>query len=97
MAGEFQQIIDRINAKSQLILERYAMVSRQRSEALERIDELESQLRRLQADNERLSREVEFLRIATTIAPDRKDVADTRAMLSELVREIDRCISDLDD
>lgn len=97
MAGEFQQIIDRINAKSQLILERYVMVSRQRSEALERIDELESQLRRLQADNERLSREVEFLRIATTIAPDRKDVADTRAMLSELVREIDRCISDLDD
>lgn len=97
MAGEFQQIIDRINAKAQLILERYAMVNRQRSEAVQRVSELEDQLRRMQAENERLAREVEFLRIATTIAPDRKDVADTRAMLSELVREIDRCISDLND
>lgn len=97
MAGEFQQIIDRINAKSQLILERYAMVNRQRSEAVQRVHELEESLRKMQAENERLAREVEFLRIATTIAPDRKDVADTRAMLSELVREIDRCISDLND
>ncbi|MDE6628954.1 MAG: hypothetical protein K2K36_06240 [Muribaculaceae bacterium] len=97
MAGEFQQIIDRINAKSQLILERYAMVNRQRGEAVQRVHELEESLRRMQAENERLAREVEFLRIATTIAPDRKDVADTRAMLSELVREIDRCISDLND
>lgn len=97
MVGEFQQIIDRINAKAQLILERYAMVNRQRSEAVQRVSELEDQLRRMQAENERLAREVEFLRIATTIAPDRKDVADTRAMLSELVREIDRCISDLND
>lgn len=97
MAGEFQQIIDRINAKSQLILERYAMVNRQRGEAVQRVHELEESLRKMQAENERLAREVEFLRIATTIAPDRKDVADTRAMLSELVREIDRCISDLND
>lgn len=97
MAGEFQQIIDRINAKTGLILERYTIVNRQRREALARIEELEAQLRKLQGENQKLAMEVEFLKIATTIAPDRKDVENTRAMLTELVREIDKCISELND
>ena len=97
MAGEFQQIIDRINAKTGLILECYTIVNRQRREALARIEELEGQLRKLQGENQKLAMEVEFLKIATTIAPDRKDVENTRAMLTELVREIDKCISELND
>ena len=33
--------------------------------------------------------------MATTIAPERKDVERTRALLASLVREIDKCIADL--
>ena len=97
MAGEFKHIIDRINAKAEIVLERYALVNRQRREALDRVGELEREIRRLRAENERLRQETEYLKLATTISPSRKDVENMRAVLSELVREIDRCIAELDD
>jgi len=97
MAGELQQIIDRVNAKTQILLSRYAEMDRMRKEAMERVMELEAEIGRIKAENERLSSEVEYLRIATTIIPDRNDVGRTRALLSELVREIDKCIAELND
>lgn len=97
MAGELQQTIDRINAKTQILLDRYAILRQQRRQAVERIRELEAELGRLRAENERLRTEVDFLKIATTIAPSREDVARSRALLTELVREIDKCITELND
>lgn len=97
MAGEFQQTIDRINAKSQILLKRYALIEKARAEAARRIAELEAEVDTLKKENGKLHTEVEFLKIATTIAPDRADVAATRALLTELVREIDKCITELND
>lgn len=97
MAGELQQTIDRINAKTQILLDRYALIGQQRQQAVERIRELEAELGRLKTENERLRTEVDFLKIATTIAPSREDVARSRALLTELVREIDKCITELND
>ena len=51
----------------------------------------------LTEQNRRLQAEVEFLKVATTISPDRADVEATRATLSRLVREIDKCITELND
>ena len=90
MAVELQQIIDRVNAKTQILLDRYALIRQRREEA-------EAKVEMLRAENEDLRRQVEFLRIATTIVPDRKDVERSRSMLSELVREIDKCIADLNE
>lgn len=97
MAGEFQQKIDKVNAKMQILLDRFAIVSRGRTEALHRVEELEKQLAELIAENRRLAQEVEFLKIATTIAPDRKEVKETRAILAQMVRDIDKCIAELAD
>lgn len=97
MAGEFHKTIDRVNAKARIILERYNVMKRQRQLDLERIEELEEALRKLTAQNERLQSQVEYLKIATTIAPSREDVEQTRALLSNLVREIDKCITELND
>ena len=91
MASEFQQVIDRVSAKMQILLDRYAIVNRRREEALARIADLERE------QNRRLQAEVEFLKVATTISPDRADVEATRATLSRLVREIDKCITELND
>ena len=44
---------------------------------------------------ERLTQEVEYLKIATTIVPDRTQVENSRAILTKLVREIDKCILEL--
>ena len=42
-----------------------------------------------------LRHQVEYLKVATSIAPSREAVEQSRAVLSELVREIDKCIADL--
>ena len=97
MAGELRQTIDRVNAKAQILLDRYALMARMRAEAMERIRELEETAEKLRAENEKLRIEVDFLKIATTIAPDRADVVRTRAVLSEMVREIDKCITELNE
>lgn len=97
MSGELQQTIDRINAKTQILLDRYALIRQQRQQAVERIRELEAELGSLRAENQRLRTEAEFLKVATTIAPTRADVARSRALLAELVREIDKCITELND
>lgn len=97
MAVELQQIIDRVNAKTQILLDRYALIRQRRQEAEAKVAELETTLLKLRSENEDLRRQVEFLKIATTIVPDRNDVKRSRALLSELVREIDKCIADLNE
>ena len=97
MAGELQQTIDRINAKTQILLDRYALIRQQRQQAVGRIRELEAEVGSLRAENERLRTEVEFLKIATTLTPSRGDVARSLALLTELLREIDKCITELNE
>lgn len=95
MAGEFQQTLERVAAKARIVAQRYKLIERQRDEALERAEFLQEELRRRDRDILDLRRQVEFLRTATTIAPERADVARARALLASLVREIDASIADL--
>ncbi|MDE7119602.1 MAG: hypothetical protein K2O10_03240 [Muribaculaceae bacterium] len=95
MPGELQQKIQRIAAKARIIVERYALMVAERDKALERIALLEAEVHRLQQQIQRQQTEAEYLKVAMTIAPTREDTARARAILSELVREIDLCISEL--
>lgn len=95
MAGEFQQTLERVAGKARIVAQRYKLIEQQRDQALERAEALEEELRRRDREILDLRRQVEFLRTATTIAPERSDVERTRALLFSLVREIDACIADL--
>ncbi len=95
MAGEFQQTFERVAAKARIVAQRYKLIEQQRDQALEQVGLLEEELRRRDREVLDLRRQVEFLRAATTIAPERSDVERTRAILSSLVRDIDACIADL--
>lgn len=100
MAGEqqqpsLQQSVERLSAKMLVFSERFQWICTQRDEALSRISDLEQQLQSLQKRVDDLVKENEFLKIATTLAPTRRDVEHTRELLSSLVREIDKCIADL--
>lgn len=97
MAVNLQQQLDRVSAKARLLLEKYRMLNDEKAA-------LESENERLKADVlsrdrelEKLRREIEYQHVATTIAPDRTDLAQTRTLITNLVRDIDRCIADLMD
>ena len=88
MSFDYHSTLDSITAKSRLLLERYRMVVQARDEALARVEQLSQQLTQQQ-------KEIEKLRMASTLAPSRDDVEKARGMITTLVREIDRCIIDL--
>ncbi len=97
MAGELQKKIDRVNTKTQLLLDRYTILLQRRESDLAQIAELQAEIETLRKENGRLQQENDFLKIATTIAPTRNDVNSTRELLTRLVREIDKCITDLNE
>lgn len=95
MASDLQQTVERLRAKMLVVSDRFSLVCAERDRALEQVAQLEAELDGCRKRMSQLQQEVDFLRIATTIAPERKDVEHTRALLAELVREIDKCIADL--
>ncbi len=95
MPGELSQTIDRITAKTKVLVERYNALQRSKGEADRFIEELRRE--NLQKDKliEQLKAQVDYLSVATTVVPDRAMVEQSRQKISSMIREIDRCISDL--
>lgn len=95
MASDLQQTVERLNRKALNLVDRYQIVLREKQAAQMRIAELESTVDTLRARVQDLERQVEYLSVVTTAFPSREELNRSRARLSELVREIDKCISDL--
>lgn len=95
MAGNLQQRIDSLKSKALLLTERYRAVKRAKEEADEKVAELKVQIARLERELSAKDAEIERLKVTSVLAPDHKDVEATRTLLSELVREIDKCIAQL--
>ena len=87
--------LSRISEKMHVLAQRYDTVCQERTQALERIAELERELRDKEQRIEQLSLRNEYLSVSSTLAPDRDAIEKTRNIITELVREIDRCIADI--
>ena len=97
MSETLARRLDSINAK-------VALLKQLHEQLLSRIDEKEARINELtmltaQRDKEidRLRQDTEYLRVVHTITPSREEVERSRAFLSGLMRDIDKCIADLDD
>jgi len=95
MAGELQQHIASIEAKAQVLVERYNRLCELQRQAEEIIAELKAAIADRDNRLAQLESEVAFLRNSIALAPTADDVDRTRRIVSELVREIDKCIRDL--
>ncbi len=95
MASDLQQTLQRISRKTEFLTERYNEVLRGKTSAEARVKELEQTVTRLNEEIQQLKSRIEYLTVVTVAHPDRRDVEFSRAKLTKLVREIDRCISEL--
>lgn len=95
MSEQLEQRIERIRAKCMIVTERYETLLASKREADAEIARLTKQNASQAATIEQLRSELRYLRMASAISPTREDRESTRALLSELVREIDKCINDL--
>lgn len=97
MANDLETTLARLSEKSRFITDRFVVVSRQKDEALERVAALEKELHDRERQIQLLHTELEYLKVSSTLAPTAESVTATRAIMRELIREIDRCIVDLND
>lgn len=95
MAGNLQQRIDSIKSKASLLADRYRAVKRAKESAEMQVAELRTQIARMERELSAKDAEIERLKVTSVLAPNHRDVEATRALLSELVREIDKCIAQL--
>ncbi|MBD5245599.1 MAG: hypothetical protein HDS55_02495 [Barnesiella sp.] len=95
MADELQQRLLRVKSKLQLLLEQGAMLRQQKEDALRQAQNLQEIVDRQRREIQNLKAQLEYMQIAATFAPTREQVEQSRAVLSGLVRDINKCINDL--
>lgn len=97
MASDLQQTLERISRKALHLTERYEAIKQKLAQTREQLEERDSIIARLQAEVEALTRENDYLKVVTTVHPSRSDVERSKAVISRLVRQIDKCINELND
>lgn len=95
MSANIPEILDRLGSKINLLTDKYALVCQERDEAVAQCEALNEQVSALKAKLEKANTEIEFLRISHKIAPTQDDVLRARIMMTELVKKIDKCITQL--
>lgn len=95
MANELQDTLTRIIAKSKVMVEKYHSLAASKQLVDDELAQLRADNEKLRAEVERVKRENEYLRLAHTIAPTPEAVAKSKSVLSKIVRDIDKCINQL--
>lgn len=95
MAIDLRQQLERVNAKTTLVLEKYALMQERLEQARAEIESLRQQLLRQQRKVEELELQRQYLMLSHTVAPGADDTRRALDMIDGLVRDIDRCIADI--
>ena len=97
MATDLQATLNRIASKSEVLLERYRALEADRDAALSEIETLRSRLAEAELQIQKLRMDYEYLQVARIVTPTREAAAKGQELLSAMVQDIDKCISQLMD
>ena len=95
MAGEIQERIMRLKHKLELVSSQYALIIKQKNELQLKIATLQDEIDSLRKNNQKQQENIELLYAARAVAPTRNELERSRTILSNLVREVNKCITDL--
>ena len=97
MASDLQKQLESVRAKTMVVGEKYRHIKDAYDSAKLEITELKAKLLARDEEIERLKMQVEYLSVASTVRLTGDDLASAKAMIADLVREIDRCLVDLNE
>ncbi|MBQ7941142.1 MAG: hypothetical protein IJ328_01875 [Muribaculaceae bacterium] len=95
MTTDLHSTIERILSKSSVLVEKYHALEIDKANAEQEIIQLREEIAVLRKELEKLRQDNEYLRIARSIAPSYEQLAESRSIISQLVRDVDKCISQL--
>ena len=91
------QIVDLLDSKLSLLLEKYNSLQRENTQLLQDKNNLEQQLVQNHQLINDLEKKQESLRVANAIVGSKEDKHLTKLKINTLIREIDKCIVQLSD
>lgn len=95
MANELQHTLARIINKSSILVEKYHALETENDALKADKEQLIKDIEQIKRDNELMRQEIEYLKIARVLAPDLDNVENAKSTISKIVRDIDKCISQL--
>lgn len=84
-----------LTTKINILVERQQLTEETLAQTRSERDALAARVAQLETEVKALKNDLHFASLATTLAHSPQKVADTRALLASLIRDIDRCIADI--
>ena len=97
MASELQETLARIVTKSKVLVDKYHVLNAEKERLEQVVAQLQSEMKVLKKENEKLSTDNHYLTMARHFVPNSEKAAEAKKMISSLVRDIDKCISQLNE
>jgi len=95
MPTELKDRINSVTAKAQALRDSYLTLLSEKQAADKQLEQQQLEIGQLQRQVDQLRIDNEYLRVAHTLAPDRQAVDRYKQQISQMVRDIDRCIKQL--
>ena len=95
MTSEQDVLIQRLKEKVQIIISRNERAKNENDVLLSEIKILKEKLKSLEQENSELSKKYENLKLAKTIAVTSNESHDAKIKINRIIREIDKCIAQL--
>lgn len=97
MASELQETLARIVTKSKVLVDKYHVLNAEKERLEQVVAQLQSEMEVLKKENEKLSTDNHYLTMVLHFVPNSEKAAEAKKMISSLVRDIDKCISQLNE
>ena len=97
MASELQETLARIVTKSEVLVEKYHVLSAEKERLEKIVAQLQEENENLKKENNQLLTDNEYLTIVRKIVPDSEHLGEAKNMISSIGRDIDKCISQLNE
>lgn len=97
MADTLSDIFERMLGKLQVLVEKYNALKAYNQQLNEEKSALEKEIQRQKKEIEVLTMENQYLRIARISAPDKESIAKSRELVAKLVRDVEKCIEQLNE
>lgn len=95
MATELHSTLERILNKSKVFVEKYHVLEDENASLEQEISRLQAEVLALQKELELLRQENEYLCLARSIVPSQEQLSESKTIINQLVRDVDKCISQL--
>ena len=95
MTEQDQILLDDFKAKLRLFIKRHDSLKNENQELAEQVKFLQEELIRLKSENDGLVKKYDNLKVAKVLSGNDSDKQQMKQRINKIVREIDKCIAQL--